>query len=241
MADEVKPGERLGAGDRVPLMLLLDRSSSVDGKPIETLNAALTRWIAELREHELASRLDLAMISFGDDRATLHNLTGHSTEPAGDQAFVPVARAVAPTLTAGGNTPLGQAIRKALAVLPAYKRYVRQDIHVNYYRPIMWILTDGKPNDKWEAAAAELRQAEQGKHVLVFAVGFGAVDKGVLDRLAPDAFYMIDGLHLEAMLRLVSSSAESLAHGAKPEDIKKQVTQDMADIDAWLHQTEVTR
>lgn len=234
--------EQLGTGTRLMLLLLIDRSKSMEGDPIRDLAAALGRWLDELRAHEMADRLDVAMIGFGDGRATVLNLTGGSGEAADEQAFVPVAGARVPVLTASGNTPLGQAITRTLDLLPARKRYLRDALRLNYYCPLVWVLTDGQPNDAWRPAVARLRQAEEAKQALVFAVGFGKADREVLAELAPDAHFMATEARFDAILRVASGSAGALARGAAPEEIKRQARQgleDLEDIEAWLRQSEV--
>ena len=231
--------EQLGTADRAMVLLKLDRSKSVDGQPIRILNEALQKWISELRSHELASRLDIAIIAFGDNQASLLNLTGGTGEPAYEQAFVPVDKVQVPLLTAGGNTPLGQALEKGLAVIAARKAYLRNTLHLKYFRPIVWVVSDGRPTDTWEEAAEKLRRAESDGHVLTFAVGFGNADEGILGQIAPDATFMIDHVRLESMLRMASSSADALARGASAHEVKSQVKQDMKDIEDWLNQTGV--
>lgn len=238
-----RPGEQLGTGQRLMLLILLDVSSSMKGEPIRRLLDALKSWLAQMSSHELAGRLDVAMVAFGDGRARVLNLAGGSSDPADVEAFVPITAAKLPTsgLVAAGDTPLGLAISRALALLPVRKSYLRAN-NLNYYRPLVWVLTDGMPNDAWEAPASSLRDAEDGDHAITFAVGFGQADRAVLARLAPDAHFMVDNVNFEALLRLASGSAEALARGASAAEVKQQVQESVDDIElinAWLNQPQV--
>ena len=153
---------------RCAVALILDVSGSMAGRPIEELNAGLHNFHAALKKDSLAAlRVEVALITFGGEVQT--------TE------FVTLDKFNLPTLTARGETPLGQAVQHGLSMLRE-----RKDIYkyngVDYFRPWLFLISDGAPTDEWEAAAAQARQEEARKGVLIHAVGAGKADFKILAR-----------------------------------------------------------
>ena len=89
----------------------------------------------ELIEDELASvRVDIALVTFGDGAVkVIHPFTLV-------QDFQP------PLLIAKGDTPIGEAISQGIDLLETRKKLYREQ-GVNYYRPILFMITDGEPTD----------------------------------------------------------------------------------------------
>ena len=55
-------------------------------------------------------------------------------------------------LQASGDTPMGEAIMTGLDMLEARKAQYKQ-AGVSYYRPWVWLITDGGPTDPWQQVA----------------------------------------------------------------------------------------
>lgn len=75
------------------------------------------------------------------------------------QDFVTIGQFTPPTLEVGGVTPMGAAIEYALDFLENRKQ-TYQNNGILYYRPWVFLITDGTPTDSWNSAAQRLRQAE---------------------------------------------------------------------------------
>jgi len=89
---------------RCPCILLLDTSGSMSGAKIAQLNSGLQTFAEELRSDTMAAkRVEVAIISFGPVQIL--------------QEFVTVDAFQAPVLIAGGDTPMGAAIVRALTLL----------------------------------------------------------------------------------------------------------------------------
>jgi uncharacterized protein YegL len=86
---------------RCPCLLLLDTSGSMQGDPIDKLNAGLLTFKEELLADSLASkRVEVAVISFG---------------PVVKESDFQTAPDFFPTkLTANGDTPMGKAIQEGI-------------------------------------------------------------------------------------------------------------------------------
>jgi uncharacterized protein YegL len=184
---------------RLPCVLLLDVSESMKGRPIAELNAGLKLYREELAADSLASqRVEAAIVTFGGDVRTVVDFTTAA-------AFQP------PELSVHGDTPLGAAVRQALAMLEQRKKAYR-DNGIAYFRPWVFLITDGAPTDDWEPAAALVRQAEEARSVAFFAVGVEGADFDVLGRLAARKPLKLQGLRFRDLFQWLSNSQRSLSH-----------------------------
>jgi uncharacterized protein YegL len=147
---------------RIACALLLDTSGSMYGSPIEELNKGFEVFCQEIKDDELAAkRAEIAVITFGGEpRLVVPFTEGRDLKPQ--------------QLTASGATPLGQALNLALDDLEQQKGAYRR-AGLEYYRPWLFVLTDGRPTDEeiFAVAADRLRKAEDKHHVSVFGIGIG--------------------------------------------------------------------
>jgi len=147
---------------RIACTLLLDTSSSMSGEPINQLNQGFELFCDEIKKDELAKkRAEIAVITFGSTaRIEIPFTEGRDIQPR--------------RLAASGTTPMGAALNLALDQLQQQKTAYKQ-AGLEYYRPWLFVLTDGEPTDRtvFTAAAARVREAEQARGLSVFAVGVG--------------------------------------------------------------------
>lgn len=162
---------------RCPCVLLLDVSGSMsrakNGVPaIFQLSEGLKEFRNSIADDSVANkRVEVAVVTFGDEVTIL-------------QDFVPVEYFNPPQLAAGGMTPMGQAISCALNMLEQRKAMYKEN-GISYYRPWMFMITDGEPTDKgWENAVAELHRAEDENKLLFFVVGVEPAAMKTLDGIA---------------------------------------------------------
>lgn len=185
----------LNQEDRCPVVLLLDVSGSMmdDGK-IDRLNEGLASFKAEILADPIAAlRVEIAIIAFGGGVSVVHEFSSADTLN------------LAP-LQAGGPTPLGQAMDAALAEIEHRKSEYRAN-GVNYYRPWIWILTDGVPTDDWQPSAERARQAETDKKATIFCVGIGNdANIEVLSQFSIRPAVRLEGLQFREMFKWLSSS-----------------------------------
>jgi uncharacterized protein YegL len=217
---------------RLLLTLVLDISSSMAGKPIKLLNDALAGMAQDLRHDvNLSAIAEIAIITFGNEGVTAWQ--GTRAAPPGTSPFVPARSFDAPTLQAGGVTPMVAAVERAMQCVADEKAALKRR-HLQYFQPLVWLVSDGCPTDRtgvptdnWRHLPAVIRKAEEERRFVFFTVSPGDIDAAgdaVLKELAPDAHLRLEGFEFSRMLKLVSASAESAARGAGIDAIKRIVT-----------------
>ena len=121
---------------RQPVYLLLDTSGSMRGEPIEAMKAGLASLLAALRRDPMAlDSVCLTIITFDRQARTLCSL-------------VPVDQLQMPEigLPDDGPTMLGAALE--IVMNSVNNDLVRRtDTMRGDYKPIMFVMTDGKPSD----------------------------------------------------------------------------------------------
>ena len=137
---------------RIPVALCLDVSGSMFGKPMEELNTGVTRYLEEVRKDELAlSSAETALVTFGDTAQRIAD-------------FDTADRLRPPVLEADGITDMGAGLALALDLLEQRKK-AYQSAGVDYYQPILVVMSDGAPNGDprvLKAAVARIRSSWTG-------------------------------------------------------------------------------
>ena len=179
--------------NRCPCVLLLDTSGSMQGQPIEELNEGLAQFKRELLTDEMAAkRVEVAVIGFGPVQV----LASFSTP----DAFTP------PKLAANGDTPMGAAIQQAISLVEQRKQEYRQ-YGIAYYRPWIFLITDGEPTDEYAGAIQALQDGQRRKSFEFFAVGVKGANMTVLKQMSGERTPLtLKGLQFREMFRWLSNS-----------------------------------
>lgn len=206
MADEFSQvGFDAGLGDlvdnpeqRCPCLLLLDTSGSMHGRPIEELNAGLQTLKTELQSDSLASkRVELSIVTFGPAQVEMEFTSANIFSP--------------PQLNSSGATPMGEAIETGLELLRARKNSYRQ-AGVPYYRPWVFLITDGSPTDSIANAKSLIAAGEAKKEFMFYTVGVEGADMAKLTELQPArAPLKLKGLAFNELFRWLSSSLSAVS------------------------------
>lgn len=173
----------------------------MNGQPIAELNAGLRTFKEELTSDAMASqRVEVGIMTFGPVRVLTDFGTADIFEP--------------PVLHAGGDTPIGAAIMQGLDMLETRKGIYRQ-AGIAYYRPWVFLITDGAPTDPYTAASERVRQGDNPnrKAFSFFAVGVQGADIATLSRIcSPDRPPMkLQGLSFRELFTWLSSSLGGVA------------------------------
>ncbi|MCF2150178.1 VWA domain-containing protein [Desmonostoc muscorum LEGE 12446] len=188
--------------NRCPVILLLDTSGSMSGQPIQELNRGLAAFKEDVVKDSQASlSVEVAMITFGP----IVKLT---------QDFVTIDQFTPPTLEVGGLTPMGAAIEYALDFLENRKQTYK-DNGILYYRPWVFLITDGEPSDYWQSAAQRLREAEAQGRLSFFAVGVIGADMNILKQISPPQRppVTLNGLDFRELFVWLSASMKRVSSG----------------------------
>jgi uncharacterized protein YegL len=223
---------------RCPCVLLLDVSGSMgevvanagqdtgqtvqqDGKTyrvvsggttrIDLLNEGLRAYHADLMGDSLAAqRVEVSVIAFGGSVQTVVPfVTAHEFTP--------------PTLEANGETPMGEAILRAIEAITERKgRYKQNGLH--YYRPWIFLVTDGEPTDDWRPAAAKVREGEKNKAFAFFAVGVEGANCDVLKQISVRKPLPLKGYSFREMFVWLSQSQRSVSHSNPGQEDQVKLT-----------------
>ena len=196
----------------VPCVLLLDASKSMEGNPIRELNKGLQKFDEALREDHLAlGRAEVNVIVFNSE---VHEVTH----------FMPASKFESPVLTAGGCTSMNEAIIKGLQVLEQRKD-VYYSYGIDYYRPWMFLLTDGYATDPEleDEAIKTLRDYQKGKKVTFFPMGIGdKADFGKLSEYTADGTGLVfkaEKDNFASCFVWLSKSIRAIAHSDHNQDV----------------------
>lgn len=184
---------------RCACLLLLDTSGSMQGQPIAELNAGLVTLKDELMADSKAAQcVEIAVVSFGPVRV-------HSDFQSPD-TWPP------PHLQASGDTPMGAAIEQGLELLETRKQVYRQS-GIAYYRPWVFLITDGGPTDNWRPAASLVRAGDNDERssFSFFAVGVQGANMEILGQISCREPLKLEGLRFRDLFKWLSNSLSEVS------------------------------
>jgi len=167
---------------KLPLCLVLDSSGSMAAKTksnngsmvkIQELNSNVQKLIEYIKNDPKASKIcDLCIITFGG-----------AVNVVTDYKRIEEVRPV--KLIAGGGTPLGEAVERAMLLLNKKRQYYR-DNGIEHYKPIMLLMSDGEPTDQYHYAAKLCSEKVTNKELKIYPVGIGNDFRGdILEEFSP--------------------------------------------------------
>lgn len=189
----IKVGTPENYEEKTLCCLVLDRSGSMTGKPIDELNTALKQFKTDIESNSvLSDSLEIAIVAFDDNveiiqkPALIHNI-------------------VMPTLITNGLTSLNAAIKEAIRIVEERKDYYKQSGQT-HKRPWIVVMTDGAPTDGDVTSLGQQIKADtKEKKYVLLPIGVDGADMSVLNELAG---YTGSGDKLELMKPLPMESAK---------------------------------
>lgn len=188
---------------RIPVALCLDVSSSMDGEPIQELNAGVQQYLVEMQSDDLTLySAETAVVSFASEAECVAD-------------FNTADRLQVPALKANGLTNMGAGLTMALDLLEQRKTQYKTT-GVDYYQPILVVMSDGNPNGNrtvLEEAVSRIRQQAEARRLTVVAVGIGSgADMNMLTRVSPrQQPVRLSGLQFREFFAWLSRSVASVS------------------------------
>ena len=196
----------------LPVIILADTSGSmsIDGK-MEALTLALKDMLISFsKENHLNAIIQVAIIAFGGENASIILPLTSANEISGMQDLV-----------ASGGTPMGSAMTMARDLLED-----KEQIPSRAYKPTLVLVSDGNPTDSWEQPFAELQESERASKAVRIAMGIGAdANIHMLKQFINDpempVFKAHDAKDISRFFRAVSMSVTLRSRSTKPNQINK--------------------
>ena len=120
-----------------------------------------------------------------------------------------------------GGTNTSEGINLALDEIEKRKR-MYNDNGIDYFRPWLFLITDGEPTEEEEtvsAVSARLKQAESEKRVAAFSVGVEGANMDILTKISPRRPLMLKGLDFSSMFVWLSHSMSRVSRSRTDDEI----------------------
>lgn len=187
-------------------VLVLDVSTSMNGKPIDELNEGLKTFKQQvLDDFVAAQRIELAVVTFG-------SMVHVAQEPA------LVSQIELPMLRARGTTRLVDGVKTAIDVVEERKRWYKSTGQT-YYRPWIFLISDGEPDKEQdiEGLSEEIKRKVDDKGFLFYAVGVEGYNHEKLAQLShPNTPPLpLKGLAFNELFKWLSASIAMVSKSAE--------------------------
>jgi uncharacterized protein YegL len=218
---------------RTPCVLLVDTSGSMEGEKIRRLNAGFHAFRDDILRNPMAAQsVELCVISFGPVRV--------------QSEFALLKEMPQLHFDADGVTPMKEALELAMLKVTQRKQTYR-DHGISYYRPWIFLLTDGEPTDNnggfsnsYRKLIQPLELAAQERKFTLFTVGVGVSEEGrevlnALSRPFGGRCLDLDNLKFEEMFLWLSGSLSRVSQSS-PGDRVQLVDPTVGDelYDGWV-------
>lgn len=203
---------------RTPCVLLVDTSGSMEGEKIRRLNAGFRAFREDILRNQMAAQsVELCVISFGPVKV--------------QSEFALLKEMPQLRFEADGVTPLKEALELAMLKVTERKQSYR-DHGISYYRPWIFLLTDGEPTDNnggystnYRKLLQPLELAAKERKFTLFTVGVGVNVEGrqVLNELSQPfggRCLDLDNLKFEEMFLWLSGSLSRVSQSSPGERVQ---------------------
>jgi uncharacterized protein YegL len=151
----------------------------------------------ELAADALAlKRVEVAVVTFGPVKV--------------ENSFHTAPHFFPPALQASGDTPMGAAIQHGLDMVKQRKEEYRAN-GISFYRPWVFLITDGGPTDRWQSAATMVHEGETSRAFAFFAVGVQGANMDILKQISVREPLKLQGLRFRDLFQWLSNSMKSVS------------------------------
>ncbi|MGI2014868.1 vWA domain-containing protein [Shewanella oncorhynchi] len=205
----------------LPVVLLLDVSSSMSGDNIENLNKAVKNMLDTFaQEEKMETEILVSVITFGN-QVELH------------VPYTKASQVQWQDLQANGMTPMGTALKMAKAMIED-----KETTPSRAYRPTIVLVSDGQPNDSWERPLEDFISEGRSSKCFCWAMGIGSdADNTVLERfisktpfLAKDVpnrvFDAREAKDIHKFFQMVTMSLTSRSQSSNPNVVSASIELD---------------
>lgn len=214
---------------RIPVVIIADTSSSMNGEKINTLNKEVEKFFYEINKNSrneiLKYSLDLAVLGFKYDTQS------RETYPTIVNNFNIMEYQNVPKFNAFGHTPLGATVNAAIDMLEKRKEMYKLG-GIQYYQPMLVIISDGDPTDNIVNASKRAIELSLNRKLSVYPVIVG--NDGNLDNLqkfTPNKISKrIRTEDLPQVFKWLVSSVKKVSESSIDFDISISITKDWKDI-----------
>ncbi|ENS5605440.1 VWA domain-containing protein [Vibrio mimicus] len=198
----------------LPVVLLLDVSSSMNGDKIENLNKAVEDMLDTFaQEEKMETEILVSVITFGNQV----------------ELQVPYTKASQvhwQGLQANGMTPMGTALKMAKAMIED-----KETTPSRAYRPTIVLVSDGQPNDSWERPLEDFISEGRSSKCDRMAMAIGRdADETVLKRFIEgtphDLFYAENAGQLHEFFQRVTMSVTMRTQSKNPNVVPASIELD---------------
>lgn len=202
------------AAKPLPVVLLLDVSSSMSGDKIENLNKAVEDMLDTFaQEEKMETEILVSVITFGNQV----------------ELQVPYTKASQVQwqgLQANGMTPMGTALKMAKAMIED-----KETTPSRAYRPTIVLVSDGQPNDSWERPLEDFISEGRSSKCDRMAMAIGRdADETVLKRFIEgtphDLFYAENAGQLHEFFQRVTMSVTMRTQSKNPNVVPASIELD---------------
>ena len=206
----------------LPVVLLLDVSSSMGGESIKKLNIAVKEMISDFASAEKNEvEILVSIITFGA-KVLLHTPYTSAKDIEWQD------------LTVSGSTPMGTAFSMAKAMIED-----KETTPSRAYRPTIVLVSDGEPTDSWQQPLRALVNDGRSNKCdrMAMAIG-GAASNSVLNEFISGTenkvFTAADASQIQEFFKFVTMSVTTRTNSQnanvvpKPEEIEQLVKQEQA-------------
>ncbi|MDZ7818960.1 MAG: VWA domain-containing protein [Aliarcobacter sp.] len=149
---------------RCAVQFVLDKSESMDDKPIRNLNNGVKKLFDEVSNSaKLFNKLDISIIAYDNNIDVVREFSTYEENSE------------APVLSAGGTTHTPSALKKAIELVEERKDYYKKN-GIPYHRPYIIHLTDGETcgdSLTLEFASDLIKNGEKNKKFTYWGFGVG--------------------------------------------------------------------